>query len=437
MMFRRVILVGLLIALAAAGEPSRSAGALETGGPDPEHPFSEPIWWPLRTSARVDCVTTNCPGPLHGYEAIDISGDFGDPVYAAGAGILHIGNIDPSCPVDGPTVGTWVWIDHGPAGRTRYGHLDSVEAVEGQLVTPRTMIGTMGNSGSKFPCAGAYLHIEYRTAASNETRLPLPDLHACVGGVTLRYPKDLGHSEWDDIPAGPTPDGPRVHTPDSDNSCFPSSWSLTPDQPTAVLEPDVEQLKVALSARAGGVNDVRVRLEQYHPTISRFGSAIDRTLPPTQNTTTFRGLIPGKTYRVQVSFHNDAGWSAWSDPVVGEPGRPVVPPLLREIESTRSSIKYKWHRTPNADAGYDVRIRRASGSTWGAWTRHPVTAPAINYRFADLDLGVKYQVTVRARNEFATSDWAPAQTITTLGCESTCEGRLQVAVRLNLVSPAA
>ncbi len=366
------------------------------------------------------CVKTNCPGPYHDYDAMDIGGEFGDPIYAAGVGILHIGGTDRSCPQDGPTAGTWVWIDHGPAGRTRYSHLNSIEAVEGQLVTPDTVIGTMGNTGSKYPCAGPYLHLEYRSSAGSLTRFPVPTLQACYGGATLRYPEDLGYSEWDLIPAGPQSLGNRVFTLDSDNSCFPSSWSLTPDKPTAKVEPGVEQLKITPSARAGDVDQVRVRLEQYHPTVPGFGSAIDRTLPPTQNATTFTGLIAGKTYRARVSFHNDAGWSAWSEPVVDEPGKRLTPPLLRELEWTRTSIKYRWHRAPNGDAGYDVRIRRANGATWGPWTKHAVTEPAINYRFADLDPGIKYQVTVRARNEFGKSDWAPTQTVTTLGCESAC-----------------
>ena len=78
----------------AAAAPMRTAAS----PPSAAHPFSDPIYSPFRTPVRVSCVRTNCPGPYHGYWAIDFidldSSTF-DPLYAAGAGIFHIDSDSP------------------------------------------------------------------------------------------------------------------------------------------------------------------------------------------------------------------------------------------------------------------------------------------------------------------------------------------------------
>ncbi len=56
--------------------------------------------------------------------------------------------------------GRQVWIDHGYGVVTRYAHLQSVELLSvGQIVEQGTVIGRVGNSGTK---AGPHLHIEIR-----------------------------------------------------------------------------------------------------------------------------------------------------------------------------------------------------------------------------------------------------------------------------------
>ena len=56
--------------------------------------------------------------------------------------------------------GRQVWIDHGNGVVTRYAHLESVEPISvGSLVGQGTLIGHVGNSGTK---AGPHLHIEIR-----------------------------------------------------------------------------------------------------------------------------------------------------------------------------------------------------------------------------------------------------------------------------------
>lgn len=420
MSLRRLFLVVILVSTATIGAAPLSSPAAASGTPDADHPFGDPIWSPLREPARVSCVKTNCAGPYHGFDAIDWIGDLGDPIYAAGAGIFHIGNVDPSCPLDEGTYGTWVWIDHGPAGMSRYGHLDSILAVEGQNVTPGTQIGTMGHSGDVAPCETNYLHMELLSEHDTATRFSVPSLRACVAGESMPLPQSMGFSSWDAVP-------PQIHsTPQTDNSCLPTTWPKTPVQPSATAEPGVAQIDVRPSARPHGVDAVRARLELYHPSLGRYGASVEHTLPPTQAAATFAELLPGRTYRALVSFHNAAGWSAWSEPVTAVPGVIPTPPEFRYLESSHTTVGYGWFRGSNLDAEYVVAIRRANGSTWGPWTYHQVPSTDAHYRFRGLDRGGKYQVTLRAHNEYGTSDWAQGRAITTLGCESECEAGPQV-----------
>jgi len=197
-----------------------AATATAADPPDAAHPYSDPVWSPLRTPARVNCVRTNCAGPYHGYWAIDFIGNLGDPLYAAGAGIFHIGGINRTCAVNRATAATWVWIDHGAGRTTRYQHLDTVLPREGQLVTPMTKIGTMGHSGYK--CSNSppnYLHMEYRiqgatgprvapramtTCLSNGPRVSMPSRGLLMGTLSgLRTSKS--YPTWNDVPANPNP----------------------------------------------------------------------------------------------------------------------------------------------------------------------------------------------------------------------------------------
>src|SRR5438045_335133 len=134
--------------------------------------------------------------------AIDLLGQQGDPVYAAGAGIFHIGAIDTSCKTasspDSP--GTWVWIDHGGGVVSRYHHLDAVTATEGALVTPSTQIGRMGHSGDFAPCTTNYLHFEVRHGGVKGTRVDPGQLAGCLGTSRQSYPQVFGYSSWNDVP---------------------------------------------------------------------------------------------------------------------------------------------------------------------------------------------------------------------------------------------
>lgn len=393
--------------------PRANAAPAATVG-DPSHPYSDPVWFPLRNPARVSCAKTNCEGPYHGFDAIDWIGERGDPVFASGAGIFHIGAIAPGCRTGETTFGTWGWIDHGPAGISRYTHLDTIVASEGQLVTPATQIGTMGSSGDQSPCQTNYLHWEIRSGETVDSRLPVPNFQACVDGRVVQLPEALGYPTWDDVP-------PQIiWTPPTDHSCYPAEWPATPPMPTATVEAGVGELIVRPSARPPGVDSVRVRAELFHPSLGQYGTRTERTVLPSQSPVHLNGLLPGRTYRVLVSFHNSAGWSAWSRPVTAVVGLMPTAPEFRYLEPSHTTIGFGWYRGDNGDANYDVAIRRAVDGTWGDWSTLRVPGTDLHYRFRDLVPATKYQVSVRATNTFGTSPWSTGQTIMTLGCSSAC-----------------
>ena len=107
-------------ASAPASAPAAGPRAVtSSAAPDPAHPYSDPVWFPLRNTARVGCVYSNCPGPYHGYWAIDFGGALDDPIYAAGAGVFHIGAVDHSCPASGTTPRHLGLDRPRPRGRSR------------------------------------------------------------------------------------------------------------------------------------------------------------------------------------------------------------------------------------------------------------------------------------------------------------------------------
>jgi murein DD-endopeptidase MepM/ murein hydrolase activator NlpD len=285
-----------------------AAAASSTVG-DPAHPYSDPVWFPLRKPAKVGCVYSNCPGPYHGYWAILYAGNLDDPIYPAGAGVFHVGTINPVCPTgttSSGAAGTWVWIDHGPAGATIYEHLNRVLAREGQLVTPATEIGTMGHSGEAAPCHTNYVHVEWRAQRLGGTRLPIPSLYACLSGGPQTFPAALGYSSWNSIP------NLQVTTPALNDGCMPAAWNQTPNQPYFNVIRGPKQLTIYASARPAGTERWRVRVEMYHPSLKKYGMPTYYDHLPTTASTRLVNLSSGYNYRVPISFHNASGWSRWA-----------------------------------------------------------------------------------------------------------------------------
>src|SRR5262245_4259804 len=128
--------------------------------------YSPPEWLPLRSPATVGCVNTNCTidgAPYHNYWAIDLldpNNQPGAPIYAAGAGQLHIISAGgTACGTSLSTPVNAVSVNHGNGVTSVYYHLDSILGTEGQWVDTATQIGTVGHGGYTFPCPPGANHL--------------------------------------------------------------------------------------------------------------------------------------------------------------------------------------------------------------------------------------------------------------------------------------
>jgi len=96
---------------------------------------------------------------------VDIDGDTGDPVWAAGGGrVVHAG----PAPAGYSGYGLLVVIDHG-GGETVYAHLSRIDVAAGQVVDAGTPLGAMGTSGN---VTGSHLHFEVRIAGRQVDPIP-------------------------------------------------------------------------------------------------------------------------------------------------------------------------------------------------------------------------------------------------------------------------
>lgn len=213
----RTLLAGLT-ALAAVGLLATSVTASATSDRTSKATYSQPYWFPLRDSQEaMDCAWSN-PGCAHGHtdKAItwlthDTAGVYHNVrVYAAGAGIVHIGYVGmPQCdPTPGQPLGNWVWIDHGGGVVSRYAHLYQIQVQDGQQVTVSTVLGKSGSSGeAKAQCRIKYLNYQVQHGATggrpNGTGFAFKYSYACSGANRVTYPTALysgRYPTWNQFP---------------------------------------------------------------------------------------------------------------------------------------------------------------------------------------------------------------------------------------------
>jgi hypothetical protein len=416
------LVLGLSELLAAAGaasaETPTAVATQVTWTASSSRPFSDPLWLPLREPARVSCTFGNqdCPG-YHPYWALDLLADRGDPIYAAGAGIFHVGSTDTSCRTStSEAAGTWVWIDHGGGLVTKYTHLDAggVVAQEGQLVTPSTLIGRMGSTGDVLPCTTNYLHFEVRTGGITGPRIDPGQLWGCQGTTRRTYPQDWGYSSWKDIR--------KVSrtTPLLDNGCLPTSTGTT-SAPAAIAGTRGDRtVRVAWKPPASGASTVDsyvVSLELWGPSINAWHPAVYRTVPAGQFATTFRDLDNGRLYRFRVLAHNTRGNSAWTSYVQATPATaPLAPGTDRQLTTGTSYLRFGWWNGTAQGApitSYTAGIRRRTATGWTAWSFVTTPGDVRTYRWDGLSRGTTYQVTVRANSSAGSSPWGVFRAIST------------------------
>lgn len=401
---------GLLVDTAnfAAPAVAASVGSSAAAG-DVEHPHSDPRYMPVRTASAVTCTHSNCPGPVHGYWAIDFVGSLGAPVFAAGAGVAHVGRSGAGCVAarEAVTDGNWVWIDHGGGVVTRYHHLDRVLVVDGALVTPETPIGTMGHSGDRYPCTTNYLHFEVRNGGLKGTRVNPGSLRVCINSTLTSFPRYWGVSSWNSLVKG------QSRTTSSDVSCAggapastsaPSGYSVTGGSTTATIrwgEPLV---------RGDQVDEYLITHEVWSPSLKVWHTLTYVKATADASTATIRGLTNGRTYRFRMAAHNTSGWSRWTPHAAVIPAaKPSAPKAGRWMYSTRTKIGYGWWASKAHGApvtGYTVAIRRRNSGTWTAWTYTTIASSVPSYRWTGLKRGKKYQVKVRAISAVGYSGWS-------------------------------
>jgi Peptidase family M23 len=417
----RIVLPLLAIALVSGGitavgvdaGPLRLAAAPAAYvAPTLAHPFSDPVWFPLRTPVRVSCVKTNCSGPYHSYWAMDLTGNLGDPIYAAGAGVFHVGAIDPGCRASvNDAGGSWVWVDHGAGKVSRYHHVNAVVAKEGQLVTPATVIARMGHSGDVSPCTTNYLHFEVRVNGVKGVRVDPGTLLACQGTTRVSWPSAWGKTSWDALTAR------SIVTPRTTSSCVATPWASTPATPSPVTGTRASgRATVRWPAPPSGTNRTVVAMQTYHPSVPEWGVPTYQTLPSTTRASTYTGLQNGRQYRWTVTFHNASGNSAWSRNVTLTPAAaPTTPRTPRWLTATTSKIRYAWWSSTARGTpvtSYTVSRRLKTSTGYGVWVQTKVSSKVLNYNWLSVARGRTYQVTVKANSAVGSSPVATIRNVT-------------------------
>ncbi len=407
-----VLSVGTGVASSSAAPPA--IGSVPTAVPaSSANPYSDPLWLPLRSPATISCVKTNCQnseGDWHGYWAIDFLGKLGDPVYAAGAGVFHIGANQKSCSSSGLTDGVWGWVDHGGGRVTKYTHFDQLVATEGQLVTPTTVIGKMGHWGDIAPCTTNYLHFEVREAGVTGPRVEPRRLQACTSAGLVSLPQSLGVSSFDDLAKG------QAMTPSASDGCIPTSVLATPAKPTLSVASANAAARLSWGTPPSGTDQVRVMREVWSPSLKTYGAPTYSSYAGTTTGATVSGLTNARTYRFTIALHNPQGYSAWATSRTVIPATvPSVPKAPRFLTApTRDYAHYGWYKSTDNGAPmarYTTQVRCYKNSVWTAWKTAYTTPSVYYYNHRGLTGQTSCQLRVRAENTVGASAWSVISTL--------------------------
>lgn len=400
-----------------AGSIAVSPGPAYAANPPAEHVFSDPVWLPVRTPASIGCTNTACDvGPGHGFWAIDFTGRRKDPIYPAGAGIVHVGGNTGGCSTTGDSQrGRWVWVDHGAGVTTQYRHLEAITVKDGARVTPATQIGTMGGTGTAAPCdVHSYLYFDVRHNGVTGTPVHPGQLKACTAGSVVSLPAIYGATSWDDPLVHPTP---RHFTPQANGTCLGTAWTSTPNSPTITVARGDRAATVAWRTPPSGTDAVVVRLEIWHPTVLAWGTPVNHTVAPSAAKTVLSGLVNGKTYRVSATFHNTSGNSTSSATREVKPAaKPDAPGKPRFLTWPKKDyVHYGWPRP--AWNGSEVtsftaaRRCRAGSKPYGAWRTYTHKAGSIYINFRGLSKYSTCEVKVNAKNGLGTGPYSKTSTV--------------------------
>jgi hypothetical protein len=380
----------------------------------------------------------------HGYPAIDFlslrtSGGAlqTDPVFAMGAGIVHVGNTNFNCQSASTKGsngnegnGAWVWIDHGGGVVSRYHHLSKIDVTNGEYVTPTTKLGETGHSGDVCRSNPAdvvnYLHIEVRSGGVNGTRIPvgiapydkgIGSLLACSGGSAQTWPNAIGgayavadwnkvtwHEDTPFIPsagAGCIPATPNTATKPAGFSGTPGSAKVTLSWSAPSAAANVDSITVGERIFRPSQNGYSQ--EAWHTAIARSATSVTFT-----KSLDGKNLVNGRSYRYRVIFHNADGFSAWSKWLTVTPGAvPNRSSGVRTATIARNYIGFGWYWTSKDANGsamkrFDLAVRKHGAS---AWTTFKGSVNTHYYKFANLKPHTSYDLRVRGVNTVGAGPW--------------------------------
>ena len=143
-------------ALSARGEHVAFSRASRSEGP-------VSLAWP------AEGPLTSVWGEGRNHPGVDLDGETGDPITAAGPGVVTVAGPPPA---GYGGYGLIVIIDHGQGVSTLYAHLSSVAVTAGQTVAPGDLVGAVGTTGI---VTGSHIHFEVRVnglPVDPETRMP-------------------------------------------------------------------------------------------------------------------------------------------------------------------------------------------------------------------------------------------------------------------------
>ena len=254
----------------------------------------------------------------HGSPAIDIGMEIGEPIHAAGSGIVT--NLETTCRAVGCRggAGLFVEITHADGTASRYLHLDSVLVEEDQEIMVGQLIGTSGATGQS---SSPHLHYDER---GDGVRIPFGTWFGCVNGMVVQYPDVFGTTDWNQVEFGSL----------VVNEGFDCLGGLeVPAAAPAVLTGDGQ---VGISAPTGTKGEARVTMligdEDPQPSM--------RTLPIDEGEIVRMPVDAGATVSVQFRAQLGTIWTAWSESVVlqiVEDDRPTCFGLHATVEGTNGT----------------------------------------------------------------------------------------------------
>ena len=192
----------------------------------------------------------------------------------------------------------------------------------GDYVSARTPIAHVGNSGYKMchqkPNVRFLAIVVKRDARRTAnggmtgTYTQVTHTYACVHGRRVDWPQQLpghngqGWSRWHSVPV----DVPIPAT-DPHRTCIPAPATATMPR-DAKLSRGAKTALVATWSPAAAryhVHSVRVMLQKFHPSISKWLPRYVRSLDGTAARAYFAHLDVHYQFRVRIWFGNDVGWS--------------------------------------------------------------------------------------------------------------------------------